>query len=266
MNKDIAELLLAEAHRINSPEFIADDPVRFPREFIGSKADAEIAALLAAHLAWGNRRMICRDADRLISGLMESQPHAWMMDRAYEEVDDAVNIHRTFFGRNLKHLMRGLHAIYSRHGSLDDFCRHCGAAGAELPAWHLAEAVNGVLAEANDGRTDSRCLPMNLRTTALKRLNMALRWLVRRDGIVDLGLWESLTPAQLYIPVDVHVGNVARELGLISRAANDKVTAILITEQMRSICPDDPALLDFALFGIGVTSKQVKGSTLEPSL
>lgn len=266
MNKDIAELLLTEAHRINSPEFIADDPVRFPREFIGSKADAEIAALLAAHLAWGNRRMICRDADRLISGLMESQPHAWMMDRAYEEVDDAVNIHRTFFGRNLKHLMRGLHVIYSRHGSLDDFCRHCGASGAELPAWHLAEAVNGVLAEANDGRTDSRCLPLNLRTTALKRLNMALRWLVRRDGIVDLGLWESLTPAQLYIPVDVHVGNVARELGLISRAANDKVTAILITEQMRSICPDDPTLLDFALFGIGVTSKQVKGSTLEPSL
>lgn len=263
MDKETAELLLTEAQRINSPEFIADDPVQFPRKFVESKADAEITALLAAHLAWGNRRMICRDADRLISVMMDSQPHAWMMDEAYEEIDDSTNIHRTFFGRNLKHLMRGLRAIYSRHGTLDDFCRHCAAPTTELPAWHLAEAMNGVLAEANEGRTDSRCLPLNLRTTALKRLNMALRWLVRRDGIVDMGLWESLTPAQLYIPVDVHVGDVARELGLITRAANDKQTAIEITRQMRTIAPDDPALLDFALFGIGVTAKKQQDGQAE---
>lgn len=255
MDKETAELLLTEAHRINSPEFIADDPVQFPRRFINSKADAEITALLAAHLAWGNRKMICRDAERLISEMMGGRPHEWMMDEAFEEMADEVNVHRTFFGRNLKHFMRGLRAIYSRHGTLDDFCRHCGAPESEQPSWHLAEAINRELSEANGGCSDSRCLPLNLQQSALKRLNMALRWLVRRDGIVDLGLWESLTPAQLYIPVDVHVGNVARELGLITRAANDRKTAELITAQMRRICPDDPVLLDFALFGIGVTGR-----------
>ncbi len=255
MDKDTAELLLSEASRINSPQFIADDPVQFPRRFAKSKADAEIASLLAAHIAWGNRRMICRDADRLIAETMDSQPYAWMMERAYEAVDDSTNIHRTFFGRNLKHMMRGLRAIYERHGSLDDFCRHCGAPESDQPAWHLAAAMNREFAAANNGESDCRCLPLNLDATALKRLNMALRWLVRRDGIVDLGLWESLKPSQLFIPVDVHVGNVARSLGLITRKANDRRTAVEITEQMRIICPDDPALLDFALFGIGIESK-----------
>lgn len=257
MDKDTAELLLSEAHRINSPEFIADDPVQFARRFAHSKADAEIASLLAAHIAWGNRRMICRNADRLLSETMDSQPLAWLMEGAYEAVPDEANIHRTFFGRNLKHMMRGLRAIYARHGSLDDFCRHCGAPLSETPSWHLAEAINRELAEANGGRSDSRCLPLNLQATALKRLNMALRWLVRRDGIVDLGLWQSLTPAQLFVPVDVHVGNVARELGLLTRRANDRRTAIELTAELRTVCPDDPVLLDFALFGIGVSGRQI---------
>ncbi|MDE7389318.1 MAG: TIGR02757 family protein [Muribaculaceae bacterium] len=255
MDKSTAELLLTEAHRINSPAFIADDPVQFPRRFACSKPDAEIVSLLAAHIAWGNRRMICRDAERLISETMGSDPYNWMMEEAYEAVPDEVNVHRTFFGRNLKHLMRGLRAIYAVHGSLDDFCRSCGASASETPAWHLAAAMNRVLADANGGVADSRCLPLNLDATALKRLNMALRWLVRRDGIVDLGLWESLTPAQLFVPVDVHVGNVARELGLITRRANDRRTALELTAELRTVCPDDPVLLDFALFGIGVSGR-----------
>lgn len=115
--------------------------------------------------------------------------------------------------------------------------------------------MNRALADANGGVADSRCLPLNLDATALKRLNMALRWLVRRDGIVDLGLWESLTPAQLYVPVDVHVGNVARELGLITRRANDRRTAMELTAELRTVCPDDPVLLDFALFGIGISGR-----------
>ena len=252
MNAEITELLLSEAARINSPEFIAADPVQFPRRFLSSQPDAEIVSLLAAHIAWGNRKMICRDADRMLE-MMDGQPHAFVMEGAYEAISDTTNIHRTFFGRNLKHFMRGLRAIYSRHATLDDFCRCCGAPDSEFPAWHLAAAINDELARANGGTSDCRCLPLNLQTTALKRLNMALRWLVRRDGIVDLGMWRSLSPAQLFIPVDVHVGDTARSLGLITRKANDRRTAVEITCRMREICPDDPVLLDFALFGIAVT-------------
>lgn len=242
------QVLEQQAALINSPDFIADDPVQFPRRF-EKLQDIEIASLLCATIAWGNRKMICRDCDRMLA-LMGHDPHAYVMDRAYEDLPEA-NIHRTFFNRNLRHFLRGLHAIYSRYGSLNDFARACGAAADDFPAWRLVEAINHELHEAN-GCDDSRCLPLNLRTSALKRVNMALRWLVRDDGIVDLGVWNALRPSQLFIPLDVHVGNTARSLGLTDRRANDRRTTEEITALLRDRRPDDPVWFDFALFGIGI--------------
>ncbi len=247
---DLRELLDSEARRINSEAFIADDPVQFPRRF-SSLPDIEITALLCATLAWGNRRMICRDCEKLLT-LMDNQPYAYVIDEGYLDLDPDINIHRTFFGRNLRHYLRGLRAIYIRHGSLNDFARAIGAGEAEAPAWRLAEGLNAELSDANSGCTDNRCLPVNTSTTALKRLNMALRWLVRRDGIVDLGVWDSITPAQLRIPLDVHVGDVSRELGLLCRRSNDRKAVEELTARLREFNPDDPTLYDFALFGIGM--------------
>lgn len=247
---DLRELLDSEARRINSEAFIADDPVQFPRRF-SSLPDIEITALLCATLAWGNRRMICRDCEKLLT-LMDNQPYAYVIDEGYLDLDPDINIHRTFFGRNLRHYLRGLRAIYTRHGSLNDFARAIDAGEAEAPAWRLAEGLNAELSAANSGCTDSRCLPVNTSTTALKRLNMALRWLVRRDGIVDLGVWDSITPAQLRIPLDVHVGDVSRELGLLCRRSNDRKAVEELTGRLREFNPDDPTLYDFALFGIGM--------------
>lgn len=247
---DLRELLDSEARRINSEAFIADDPVQFPRRF-SSLPDIEITALLCATLAWGNRRMICRDCEKLLT-LMDNQPYAYVIDEGYLDLDPDINIHRTFFGRNLRHYLRGLRAIYTRHGSLNDFARAIDAGEAEAPAWRLAEGLNAELSSANSGCTDSRCLPVNTSTTALKRLNMALRWLVRRDGIVDLGVWDSITPAQLRIPLDVHVGDVSRELGLLCRRSNDRKAVEELTGRLRAFNPDDPTLYDFALFGIGM--------------
>lgn len=247
---DLRELLDSEARRINSEAFIADDPVQFPRRF-SSLPDIEITALLCATLAWGNRRMICRDCEKLLT-LMDNQPYAYVIDEGYLDLDPDINIHRTFFGRNLRHYLRGLRAIYTRHGSLNDFARAIDAGEAEAPAWRLAEGLNAELSAANSGCTDSRCLPVNTSTTALKRLNMALRWLVRRDGIVDLGVWDTITPAQLRIPLDVHVGDVSRELGLLCRRSNDRKAVEELTGHLRAFNPDDPTLYDFALFGIGM--------------
>lgn len=245
-------LLDTEAERINSPEFIADDPVQFPRRFSDVR-DIEIAALLSATLAWGNRRMICRDCDRMLS-LMDNQPYRYMMDEGYEDLPD-MNIHRTFFATDLRHYLRGLRKIYSEHGSLQEFARSIGMDRAELPSWHLVEAMNKELALANGGMSDSRCLPGNTETTALKRVNMALRWLVRNDGIVDLGVWDVIKPSQLYIPLDVHVANVSRQLGLLTRRSNDRKAVLELTERLRQMRPDDPIFYDYALFGIGVTSR-----------
>lgn len=247
---ETANLLEREAARINSPEFIGADPVQFPRRY-ASQADVEIVALLASHMAWGNRKMICRDVERLLA-LMGPKPSVWVRDGAYEEIADERNIHRTFFGRNLKHLLRGMERIYAKYPTLDAFASTLHLSGRNCAPWLLAEALNAEIAEANGGVSDSRCLPLNLQATALKRLNMALRWLVRRDGIVDMGLWTSLSPADLYIPLDVHVGDTARALGLTSRKANDRRTTVEITEALRTLRPDDPALFDYALFGIGM--------------
>lgn len=246
---DLRDLLDSEAARINSKDFITDDPVQFPRRF-SSLPDIEVAALLAATLAWGNRKMICRDCDKLFS-MMENQPSRFILEESYEELSDG-NIHRTFFVENLRHYLRGLRLILLRHGSIQEFARVNKVGESAAPSWRLAELLNAVLCEANSGKSDSRCLPQNLSTTALKRLNMALRWLVRTDGIVDLGAWDIITPAQLYIPLDVHVADISRRLGLLTRRSNDRTAVELLTGRLRQYRPDDPCIYDYALFGIGM--------------
>lgn len=250
IDNELIQLLDSEARRINSIDFIDKDPVQFPRRF-GRKEDIEIAALLSATIAWGNRKMICRDCDRLLQ-MMDNKPYNFVMDGDYEELPDELNIHRTFFVRNLKHYLRGLRRIYSTYGTLENYARHIGIADCEAPSWRLVEGMNHELAEANGGVSDSRCLPGNLATTALKRINMALRWLVRDDGIVDMGIWDVITPSQLFIPLDVHVGDTARELGLLTRKADDRRSVEQLTAVLRTINPADPVVYDFALFGIGM--------------
>ena len=246
---DIKELLDSEARRINHVDFIANDPVQFPRRFEHLQ-DIEIAALLSATIAWGNRKMICNNCNKMLA-LMDNQPYDYVMDKGYEELPD-MNIHRTFFSKNLRYYLRGLNFIYSRYGSLHDFTKHMAISSSEFPSWKLVEEKNKVFTEANNGESDNRCLPGNLQNTALKRINMALRWLVRDDGIVDMGVWNVIKPSQLFIPLDVHVGNVSRELGLLTRNANDRKATIELTEVLRKMRPEDPVWYDYALFGIGV--------------
>ena len=256
ISSDIKDLLDSEANRINSPAFINDDPVQFPRRFEDLR-DIEIVSFLSSLLAWGNRKMICRDIDRLLNW-MDYSPYQYVLDEGYEEFPDNQNIHRTFFGRHLKYFLRGLRKIYSRYASLDEFSAGVKAGEAELPSWKLVEEMQKIMSECNGNEFCSQCLPTNLNTTALKRINMALRWLVRDDGIVDLGVWKSISKKKLFIPLDIHVGNVSRQLGLLSRKANDKKSVVELTEILRSLNPEDPVLYDFALFGIGIEGKNLK--------
>lgn len=249
-DKELKELLDSESERINCPAFIQSDPVQFPRRFT-ELHDIELTAFLAASIAWGKRSMICRDAERLLA-LTDNRPYDYVMDEGYEDLDPELNIHRTLFAGGLQHFMRGMRRIYKRYGSLDDFCKACGASVSEAPAWHLVGAMQEEMLAANDGEICNKVLPFNMKTTALKRVNMALRWLVRDDGIVDMGVWKSLDKSQLYIPLDVHVGNVARELGLLTRKADDRKSVELLTSRLRDFRRDDPVVYDYALFGIGV--------------
>lgn len=246
----LRDLLIAEADRINSRSFIADDPVQFPRRFTRLQ-DVEIAALIVATISWGKRTMICRNANRLLER-MENAPYQYLMDEAYEALPDDENLHRTFFCRNLKHYLRGLRSIYRSHDSLHDYAMVNGAHLNEQPAWEMARLISRAICERNHGQGDCRCIPGNLDNSALKRLNMAMRWLVRRDGIVDMGVWTRFDPARLFIPLDVHSAATARSLGLLTRRSNDRKAVMELTTALRSIDPADPSRFDFALFGIGM--------------
>lgn len=250
---DIRELLDSEAQRINNISFIESDPVQFPRRF-SKLEDIEIVSFLSSIVAWGNRKMICRDIEKMLS-LMDNEPYAYIKDKGYEDLNPDINIHRTFFGRHFIYFLKGLRRIYEEFGNLDNFSKSINSGESDSPAWHLVEGMQKILCEENNGETCSRCLPVNLKNSALKRVNMALRWLVRDDGIVDMGVWNSIPKSKLYIPLDVHVGNVSRDLGLLTRKANDRKSVEELTKVLRSLRPEDPAIYDFALFGIGIEGR-----------
>ena len=253
ISNDLVELLNREATRINTPDFIDSDPVQFPRLF-SSLQDIEIAALLSATIAWGNRKMICNNCRKMLR-LMDNQPYNYVLDRGYEDITERFNIHRTFFSDDFVYFLRGLHHIYSKYHSIDEFAKRNSVADNAEPSWELVRLMSIEFEEANGGAGNSRCLPTGLDKTALKRINMALRWLVRDDGIVDMGIWKSIKPSQLFIPLDVHVGNTARSLGMLTRKANDKRSVLELTSILRKFRPDDPVFYDYALFGIGVGNK-----------
>lgn len=254
MKEQLKNILDEAVSRINRPEFVAADPVQFPRRF-NDKRDIEIVSLLTSHIAWGNRKMICNNCEKLLR-LMENQPYRFLMEGDLEALDSDANVHRTFFGRDLKYFLRGLRRIYAGYGSLEDFAAKGGAVRSQTPSWELAAMINHELCQANKGVEKSvRCLPENLQQTPLKRLNMALRWLVRDDGIVDMGVWKALSPSQLYIPLDVHVANTSRTLGLLERRSNDRKAVEELTACLRRYDPADPVKYDFALFGLGVSGE-----------
>lgn len=257
MNNDEFEHLKSfldkEAARINTTDFIGNDPVQFPRRF-DRLQDIELVSFLSASIAWGKRKMICNNCEKMLA-IMDNSPLEYVKDEAYEELPDEMNIHRTFFVRNFKYMLRGFNRIFCKYGSLHEFAVANRVGDSELPSWRLVELMQEQFSEANDGRTDSQCLPTQLKNTALKRVNMALRWLVRDDGIVDMGVWTAIKKSQLFIPLDVHVGDTARSLGMIDRKANDKRTVLELTAQLRRMRPDDPVIYDYALFGIGIGDK-----------
>lgn len=183
---------------------------------------------------------------------MDYQPYAYVADRGFEDLGERFNIHRTFFSDDFYHMLNGLERVYRQYGSINNFAKAREVAASPTPAWRLVELLNAEMLEAN-GTANPRCFPLGLDKTALKRINMALRWLVRRDGIVDMGVWDCINPAQLFIPLDVHVGNTARALGLLTRRSNDKQAVLDLTETLRTLKPDDPVVFDYALFGIGIT-------------
>jgi uncharacterized protein (TIGR02757 family) len=220
-------------------DFIAHDPVQFPRRFT-QQADIEIAAFLAATIAWGRRDLILQSAEKLFSH-MKPDPAAFVKTGDYRTLKNR-NIHRTFFEADLKYFCKGFKICYDRYGSLEKLFT-------SVPdIWQGISLFREEMAAANGG-SYTKHIANPEANSACKRINLALRWLVR-DGPIDLGLWKSISPSALYIPLDVHVARTARKIGLLERKSNDKKAVIELTEKLREFCPDDPVKYDFALFSM----------------
>lgn len=243
----IKAVLDAKAAQYNCVEFITNDPISFPHSFT-RKEDVEIVALLASVIAWGNRKMILRSGNRMFYEIMDSRPYEYVMSGNWEMLDDRMNIHRTFFASDFKYICRGLRNIYSRYKTMETLFLDCTVwEGIGNLRRELAEANGGLLTRHISNPVAQKGKP----ASACKRLHMMLRWLCRKDGIVDLGIWQGVSPSQLMMPLDVHVARTARILGLVTRKRNDRRTVEELTEKLREFSPEDPLKYDFALFGAG---------------
>ncbi|MBE6297563.1 MAG: TIGR02757 family protein [Bacteroidales bacterium] len=231
----------------NRKEFINDDPISFPHSFT-KREDIEISALLASVIAWGNRPMILRSCNRMFYDIMCGAPYSYVMSGSWEQLDDRQNIHRTFFAADFKYICRGLKSIYTKYGTIEALFIGCSV-------WEGIENLRQELAAVNGGRMSrhiSNPVPQKGKpASACKRMLMMLRWLCRKDGIVDIGIWQNVHPSQLMMPIDVHVARTARQLGLVTRKQNDRRTVEELTAKLRELSPDDPVRYDFALFGTG---------------
>ncbi len=254
--KEDSELrnLLEEAYqRFATPAFIANDPIQVPRAF-SNREDAETIGFLTAAIAWGQRKTIIANAWRLVR-LMDGAPHDFVMHASPKELRRTEGfVHRTFNGTDLQGFIRGLRHVYTAHGSMEAaFLPE--EADASLPTMSEIIALFRArfLAPPHALRTEKH-VANPARGSNAKRINMFLRWMVRpADRGVDLGLWQRIPPAALHMPLDVHTGRVARELGLLQRNQDDWKAVEELTLALRRFDPADPVKYDIALFGLGVS-------------
>ncbi|MBI3139415.1 MAG: TIGR02757 family protein [Sphingobacteriales bacterium] len=247
----LKQWLDAKVKEYNQASFIAADPVSVPHRF-SKKQDIEIAGFFSAIFAWGNRTTIINKSNELMA-LMDQSPFAFCTGHTDRDLERLLHFkHRTFNATDLLYFIAFFRLHYSRHQSLETAFTLRGASMEErLAGFHqyffsLEEAPPRTKKHIASPERGSTC----------KRLNMYLRWMVRRDDKgIDFGLWKKIAPADLICPVDLHVARVARRLGIIKRKQTDWLTALELTGYLRTLDPQDPVKYDFALFSLGVTEK-----------
>ncbi|MEO6039606.1 MAG: TIGR02757 family protein, partial [Saprospiraceae bacterium] len=250
------KLLLDNAvSRYNTPAFIADDPISLPHAFT-TLQDREIMGFWAATLAWGQRKTIIQNALRLAE-LMDGAPYDIIKNHTEEDRARFLDFkHRTFQATDTLWFLEFLQQHYRRHASLETaFARHLGPNDPTVePA--LAGFHQEFFAHPDAPQRTRKHVATPERGSTCKRLNMFLRWMVRRDDRgVDFGHWTAIRPDQLLIPLDVHVERVARRLGLLERSQTDWRAVLELTGRLREFDAGDPVKYDFALFGMGVLER-----------
>lgn len=236
----------------NTPKFIESDPIQIPHLY-SIKEDIEIAAFLTATISWGNRTMINRNATKLMD-LMGNSPFDFVMNHSEKDLKRLENfVHRTFNAEDLITFISSLKNIYTSHNGLE--CVFTKNATIDSMQNSISAFKKVFFEIEHQSRTHKHISDPN-KNSAAKRINMFLRWMCRdsKSG-VDFGVWKNINPAALSCPLDVHSGNVARKLGILTRKQNDAKAVVELDTKLRSFDSKDPVKYDFALFGLGVFEK-----------
>jgi uncharacterized protein (TIGR02757 family) len=252
----------SKADEYNHPSFIADDPICIPHRF-SRQQDVEIAGFFASILAWGTRKGIINSCNRLLNA-MHNQPYDFIMHTNWNDEPESFAVfngfvHRTFNDMDLYHLLNFLQFHYSQHQTLQTAFSRWMQPGDETVENALAGFHQYVFNYSEAAAEEKHCrkhIATPQKKSACKRLNMFLRWMVRRDDKgVDFGCWNQIQPAQLVCPLDVHVSRVARRFNLLQRTTNDWQAALELTGYLKQLDIADPVKYDYALFGLGVIEK-----------
>lgn len=222
----------------NIPSFTENDPILFPKKFTLLQ-DIEISGFLVSVMTWGKRSMILRNADKILSE-MNYKPYEFILSGKFKSGRESL--HRTFKRDDFAEICHSLREYYETSDSLEN----------------LFLNNNGELCFDNYKRLfSSKHVSDWNKGSASKRLHMFLRWMVRNDGIVDIGCWKMIRPSELFIPLDTHVARNATRLGLLKRKSNDRKAVEELTDRLREFCPHDPVKYDFALFAPGASGHDI---------
>ena len=246
---EIKEFLDEKVKLYNTLDFIETDPIQIPHRY-ELKEDIEIAGFLAATIAWGNRKMIINNATKMMN-LMGNSPYDFIMHYTATDLDKMEGfVHRTFNAEDLKYFMKSLRNIYQHHQGLENvFAQN----KTEVSMQEAISKFKTIFFEVDPLERSKKHISDPLNNSAAKRINMFLRWMVRNDTQgVDFGIWKTIPTSILSCPLDVHSGNVARKLGLLTRKQNDAKALKELDTALRIMDPNDPVKYDFALFGLGV--------------
>ena len=248
-HNELNEFLALKVETYNNPKFIESDPIQIPHQY-SLKEDIEIAGFLTATIAWGNRKMIIKNGQKLME-FMGNSPFDFVMNHQQHHLTTFETfVHRTFNNIDIQYFIKSLHHIYTNYKGLEAVFTENSTNSSTQPAIHQFKKLFFEL--PHQKRTEKHISDPMLGSAA-KRINMFLRWMVRSDNCgVDFGIWKTIKPSQLSCPLDVHSGNVARKLGLLTRKQNDAKAVTELDNNLRNFDANDPVKYDFALFGLGV--------------
>lgn len=252
---DLKSFLDQKVSQYNTLDFISLDPISIPHRF-SKKQDIEIAGFFAATLAWGQRKTIIQKCLELMT-MMDHAPHDFLLHHKEQDLKPFLKFkHRTFNDVDTLYFLEFFSWYYRNHESLEDAFTIGWTDKVEVMEKLLINFQQFFFQLPEAPQRTRKHVATPARKAACKRINMFLRWMVRKDERgVDFGIWTKIKPSQLICPCDLHVDRVGRKLGLIERKQTDWLTAIQLTEKLREFDPEDPVKYDFALFGLGIEEK-----------